>query len=124
MNFERFIRERFEAGTHDSEGQFTVDLRKASDKVAAFALPSDSHYLLKVVQVAHRLRTDEIRVDIVLPPDPDSHDAPDNPQAADGDLLNREAAIETAQALGAWLARHTRSLTSHHAARLQHLFIG
>lgn len=67
---------------------------------------------------------DEIRVDIVLPPDPDSHDAPDNPQAADGDLLNREAAIETAQALGAWLARHTRSLTSHHAARLQHLFIG
>lgn len=64
MNFERFIQERFLGGTHDSEGQFTVDLRKASDKVAAFALPSDSHYLLKVVQVAHRLRTDEIRVDI------------------------------------------------------------
>ena len=64
MNFERFIEERFLGGTHDSEGQFTVDLRKASDKVAAFALPSDSHYLLKVVQVAHRLRTDEIRVDI------------------------------------------------------------
>ena len=64
MNFERFIQERFLGGTHDSEGQFIVDLRKASDKVAAFALPSDSHYLLKVVQVAHRLRTDEIRVDI------------------------------------------------------------
>ena len=64
MNFERFIEERFAGGKHDSEGQFTVDLRKASDKVAAFALPSDSHYLLKVVQVAHRFRTEEIRVDI------------------------------------------------------------
>lgn len=64
MNFERFIGERFSGGTHDSEGQFTVDLRKASDKVAAFALPSDSHYLLKVVQVAHRLRAAEIKIHI------------------------------------------------------------
>jgi len=66
---------------------------------------------------------DEIRVDVVLPSDPDSHEAPDQPEAPDGDLLNREAALATAHELGAWLAVHTRSLTSHHAARLQHLFI-
>lgn len=64
MNFETFLQERTEPGTYDSEGQFTVDLSKASEKVAAFALPSESHYLLKVIQVAHRFRAQEILVEI------------------------------------------------------------
>jgi hypothetical protein len=64
MNFENFLQERSALGTYDSEGQFTVDLSKASEKVAAFALPSESHYILKVIQVAHRLRADVIQVQI------------------------------------------------------------
>lgn len=64
MNFERFLQESASTGTFHSEGAFSVDLSKATEKVAAFALPSDSHYLLKGVQVANRLKTETINVSI------------------------------------------------------------
>lgn len=64
MAVEDFLTQQASDGTLDSEGAFTLDLSKAADKLAAFALPSHSHYLLKIVQVAHRLLADEIRVTI------------------------------------------------------------
>ncbi|RKQ95530.1 hypothetical protein [Maricaulis maris] len=67
---------------------------------------------------------DDIRVDIVMAADPDSHDGPDYPGEDDDSLLDRETAIETAHTVSAWLASHALSLTSHRAARLQHLFAG
>ena len=70
---------------------------------------------------------DDIRVDIVMAADPESHDGPDYPDLSDADddsLMDRETAIETAHTVSAWLASHALSLTSHHAARLQHLFAG
>ncbi len=67
---------------------------------------------------------DDIRVDIVMAADPDSHEGPDYSGADESSLLNRDAAIETAHTVSAWLANHALSLTSHQAARLQHLFAG
>lgn len=64
MNFENFLKESASSGTFHSEGAFSVDLSKATEKVAAFALPSDSHYLLKGVQVANRLGAELIAVTI------------------------------------------------------------
>ena len=72
---------------------------------------------------------DDMRVDIVMAADPDSHEGPDHGGANDGDMdgddettISRETALKTARALGYWLADHALSLTSHRAARLQHLF--
>ncbi|WP_291844736.1 hypothetical protein [Maricaulis sp.] len=67
---------------------------------------------------------DDIRVDIVMAADPESHDGPDFADEDDDSLLDRETAIETAHTVSAWLASHALSMTSHHAARLQHLFAG
>jgi len=65
---------------------------------------------------------DEIRVDIVLPTDPESHDDAAMGGHEDEAVMSREDAISTAQAVSAWLARDALSLTDHHVARLQHLF--
>ncbi|MFA5506207.1 MAG: hypothetical protein WC314_12700 [Vulcanimicrobiota bacterium] len=65
MELERFLEEQASEGNLESAGlQFSLDLSKAADKLAAFALPSTSHYLLKFVQVAHHLRADVINVKI------------------------------------------------------------
>lgn len=64
MSLDSFLQEQKSEGKVDSEGQFTLDLSRAADKLAAFALPSEAHYLLKMVQVAHHLRADEIRVTV------------------------------------------------------------
>lgn len=65
MGLEKFLEEQASEGNLESAGlQFSLDLSKAADKLAAFALPSTSHYLLKFVQVAHHLRADVINVKI------------------------------------------------------------
>lgn len=67
---------------------------------------------------------DEIRVDVVMPTDADSHDDASLDADDDANLLSREDALMTAQEVGSWLARDALSLTDHHVARLQHLFAG
>lgn len=65
MELDQYIRSQASEGSLESEGrQFTLDLARAADKLAAFALPSQSHYLLKIVQVAHHLRADTVAVKI------------------------------------------------------------
>ena len=64
MKFEEFLQRSAEDGFHHSAGEFTVDFLKAGDKLADFALPSDNHYLLKGVQMAHRLGAP--RIDVVI----------------------------------------------------------
>ena len=64
VKFEEFLQRSAEDGFHHSAGEFTVDFLKAGDKLADFALPSDNHYLLKGVQMAHRLGAP--RIDVVI----------------------------------------------------------
>lgn len=64
MALEDYLSNQASEGTLDSEGGFTLDLSRAADKLAKFALPSHSHYLLKIIQVAHHLQADEVSVRI------------------------------------------------------------
>jgi hypothetical protein len=65
MGVEEYLKEQASDGSLEAEGrQFTLDLARAADKLAAFALPSRSHYLLKIVQVAHHLRAEVVKVKI------------------------------------------------------------
>lgn len=50
------------AGKLDSSGSFTLDSRKALEKLASFALPSLYHWVLKVIQSLHRSRASQIDV--------------------------------------------------------------
>jgi hypothetical protein len=60
MSLIDFIQDKTSQGSHDSEGSFTLDLSKATEKLAKSALPSEFHYLLKMVQVANRLNAAQI----------------------------------------------------------------
>ncbi len=62
MNFEEFLKEQVSQGHLDSEGVFTLNFAEAAERLAAFRLPSEQHYLLKVVQVASRLEADSMKV--------------------------------------------------------------
>ncbi|MCA9781498.1 MAG: hypothetical protein KC800_32495, partial [Candidatus Eremiobacteraeota bacterium] len=65
MGLDQYLQEQASGGSLEAEGkQFTLDLSRAADKLAAFALPSSSHYLLKIVQVAHHLRAETVRIKI------------------------------------------------------------
>lgn len=64
MSLERFLENEVQAGTYVSDGQFTLDLGKASAKLTAFALPSPNHFLLKAVQVAHQIRAERMDIKI------------------------------------------------------------
>lgn len=65
MGLDQYLQSQASEGSLESQGrQFTLDLARAADKLAAFALPSHSHYLLKIVQVAHHLRADTVKVKI------------------------------------------------------------
>lgn len=66
MTFQDYIDEKSEQGSFHSEGSFTLDPSKAAGKFARNALPSDSHYLLKLVQVANQLEVESI--DMMLRP--------------------------------------------------------
>ena len=62
MSFEHFIEGEQELGTLESQGQFTLDLSKATAKLSEHALPTEYHYLLKLIQLANRLRAPEVFV--------------------------------------------------------------
>lgn len=62
MSLEQFLEGQAAEGSFEGDGTFTLDLSKAADKLAAFALPSHSHYLLKLVQVAHHLGAESLEV--------------------------------------------------------------
>lgn len=62
MSLEQFLEGQAAEGSFEGDGNFTLDLSKAADKLAAFALPSHSHYLLKLVQVAHHLGAESLEV--------------------------------------------------------------
>lgn len=64
MSVQDFIKDKSARGTHVSQGRFTLDLSKAADKLSASALPSEHHYLLKMVQLANRLQTEKIELRI------------------------------------------------------------
>ena len=64
MNLDRFLDERAESGDRDSQGVFTVDLNRAVRKLSEFALPSEHHYLLRAVQLAHLIEAEDIRIKI------------------------------------------------------------
>ncbi len=49
-------------GKHDSEGVFTVDLAEAAERLVTFRLPSEHHYLLKLVQLATRIGAPILRI--------------------------------------------------------------
>ena len=60
--FQEFLAAQSAEGNYDSEGVFTVDFAEAAERLATFRLPSQSHYLLKVVQLASRLGAGALRV--------------------------------------------------------------
>lgn len=60
MSVDDFLAEQTAQGAHDSEGIFTLDLSKASDRLTQFRLPSPHHYLLKVLQIASALGANDI----------------------------------------------------------------
>ena len=64
MSLDRFLDERAESGDRDSQGVFTVDLNRAVRKLSEFALPSEHHYLLRAVQLAHLIEAEDIRIKI------------------------------------------------------------
>lgn len=64
MGVEEFLQQQSADGALESKGSFTLDLSKAADKLAEFALPSHSHYLLKIVQVAHHLRASKVEIKV------------------------------------------------------------
>ena len=64
MSLDRFLDEKAESGNVDSQGSFTVDLSRAARKLSKFALPSEHHYLLRMVQLANLLRAEDIRIKI------------------------------------------------------------
>jgi hypothetical protein len=64
MGLQDYIKSQASEGELDSAGSFTLDLSKAADKLATFALPSHVHYLLKIVQVAHHLCADKVSIKI------------------------------------------------------------
>ena len=51
-------------GRSDSEGSFTLDVRKALKKLERFQLRSEQHYLAKLLQAAYCLDATEIHIDL------------------------------------------------------------
>lgn len=50
-------------GEADSSGSFTLDPKKALERLAKFQLPGPNHWVLKVVQCLHRSGANQIKVD-------------------------------------------------------------
>lgn len=61
-SFEDYLKEQSVEGTFDSKGAFTMDFAEAAERLATFRLPSENHYLLKVVQLASRLGAESLRI--------------------------------------------------------------
>lgn len=64
---------------------------------------------------------DEIRVDVTMPADPDSHDGPDFHRGDDEEGLDFNGARVAAQTVSAWLATHALSIANHNQAHVRSL---
>ena len=62
MSVDKFIAEQKEPGSWDSAGRFTVDLQAAAFKMSRYQLPSESHLLLKLVQLASLLEAGRVEI--------------------------------------------------------------
>lgn len=58
----KFLHKQARLGDFDSQGRFTVDLQKARKRLAADALESSYHFLLKFVQLANALNAVSLEV--------------------------------------------------------------
>lgn len=63
-NINKFLQKQARLGDFDSQGRFTMDLQKARKRLAADALASSHHFLLKFVQLANALNAR--RVDVLV----------------------------------------------------------
>ncbi len=54
MELENFLQQQGAEGRCDSEGAFTIDVKVAERKLAAFQLPTSQSWILVLVQAAHR----------------------------------------------------------------------
>lgn len=59
-----FLADHASQGHHQGEGFFRLNLSKSAHKLAAGALPSRYHYLLKMVQVANLLGAEKIEIKV------------------------------------------------------------
>lgn len=57
-----YLQQQQSEGTADSEGVFTIDLKVAKRKLAAFQLPTTESWILVLVQAAHRGGATDIKV--------------------------------------------------------------
>ncbi len=62
MNVDDFLAEQIGEGRFDSRGAFTLDLANAAERLTRFKLPSSSHYLLKMLQLADRLGATQVDI--------------------------------------------------------------
>lgn len=60
--FQEYLESQKAEGNYESEGAFTVDFAEAAERLTTFRLPSESHYLLKMVQLASRLGAESVSV--------------------------------------------------------------
>lgn len=60
--FEDYLAQQRAAGHYDSLGSFTLDFAEAAERLASFRLPSEVHYLLKLVQLASRLGAERVEI--------------------------------------------------------------
>lgn len=62
MDLENYLDQKTSEGELLGDGSFTLDLARAAEKLTAFALPSDYHYLLKLIQVAQQLDAEQVDI--------------------------------------------------------------
>ncbi len=63
-SLDSFLEDKNSVGIHQSEGQFTVDVRRRLEKLEAFRLADQGGYLLKALQVACCLDTSLVLISI------------------------------------------------------------
>ena len=61
-----FLQSEAAKGVHDSEGTFTIDRSRALSKRREWTLPSEHHWLLKIIQAAVAADSEWIRVELHL----------------------------------------------------------
>lgn len=60
--FQQYLESQRAEGNYESEGAFTVDFAEAAERLSTFRLPSENHYLLKIIQLASRLGAETVGV--------------------------------------------------------------
>ena len=62
MAIDNFLKQQRGEGSQDSSGVFTIDIKVAKRKLAAFQLPSGESWILVLVQAAHQGGAKDIKV--------------------------------------------------------------